>query len=466
MKEVRRNIWFIAAVFITLFVVLVVSLVYNTAIYGGRWVNSPYNPRLREQRALVTPGDILDRNGVVLATTDDQGNRIYNGRKAVRKAYCHVVGDAYGFCPTGAETFHASTLLGYNADILSQIRQVLLQEPVRGNDLTLTIDVELQTLAASQLGSQKGAIALINYKTGEILALASTPGFDPSAIEGAESIADFSSEDAVLINRATQGRYVPGSIFKVVTAIAALERAGISTTWEFACTGSIEVDGGVVTCSGVHGKVNLVEAFAQSCNTAFAALGLEVGGANMAAAAEKAGFNEDFMFQDLTLYSSRYEMNAYSDDYDLAWSAIGQNTETVTPLHMAMLAGAVANGGIAKEPRLVVRSDTVTGFLRSTMTDQRYMGTATAQTIQEMMLETVASGTGKKAAVAGYEVAGKTGTAEVGGSKSPHAWFIGYVADSDHPLAIAVVVENGGGGGSVAAPIASAVFAEAIQSGY
>lgn len=467
MKEIRRNIWFIAAVFILMFVILVVSMVYNTAIYGGRWVNSPYNPRLRQQRTLVTPGDILDRNGTVLATTGEDGTRDYEGKKSLRKAYSHVVGDAYGFCPTGAETFHASTLLGYNSDLITQMRQAILREPSRGTDLMLTVDADLQAAAVGGLSGHRGAVALINYRTGEIYALASTPGFDPAAITGVESLAGLDGEDAVLINRATQGRYVPGSIFKVVTAAAAIERAGITETWTHTCTGSLVTEGGVVTCSSAHGDVDLTEAFARSCNTAFATLALEVGGRDMAAAAEKAGFNHDFTYRDLTLYASRYDADAYSSDYELAWSAIGQSTDTVTPLHMAMLAGAVANDGIAREPRLVMRSgEEVAGFLRSTMTDARYMRASTAHALDTLMRAAVEDGTGSRAAVAGHTVAGKTGTAEVGASRDPHAWFIGYVAETDHPLAIAVVVENGGSGGRVAAPIASDILEKAIDLGY
>jgi len=461
MKELRKNIKYLLGIMVICFILLTVYLVYDAVIWGNRWLNSPYNPRLQQQRATVIPGNIYDRTGKLLVGTNKNGKRTYLEYKNQRYSMCHIIGDTRGLCATGVESTYAATLLGYNASFLSTMKQFIQQTPVTGNNVTLTADETLCTTAYKALDGKKGAVVLINYKTGEILAMTSTPGFDPKNIDDA----DLSDSSSVLVNRAIQGRYVPGSIFKVITLASALEN-GISPSWSYDCDGNLELSGDTITCPSAHGEMTLEEAFAQSCNCAFAKLGCTLGASKLVKTAEGTGIFQENMYKDFTLYASKIAIGAGSRQSEIGWAAIGQDKDTVTPLGMCMIAGGIANGGMMKEPRLVKTSGLDMSTLTSALQDTRIMSSSVAKSLKSMMRTVVEEGTGTRAAVDGVTVCGKTGTAEVGGSRNPHAWFIGFVEESEHPLAIAVVVENGGSGGRVAAPIAKKVLEKAINSGY
>ncbi len=461
MKVLRKKIKLLLGVMGVCFILLTGYLVYDAVIWGNRWLNSPYNPRLQQQRATVTPGDIYDRTGELIVSTNDSGQRTYLENKSQRYAMCHIIGDTKGLCATGVESTYAATLLGYNASFLNTMKQFLEQTPVKGNDITLTADESLCTTAYKAMDGAHGAVILMNYKTGEILAMTSTPGFDPKNMDDA----DLSSESSVLVNRAIQGRYVPGSIFKVVTLTAALNN-GITERWGYTCDGTLELEGDTITCPSEHGEQTLEEAFANSCNCAFAQLGVELGADKLVSTAQSMGFYKETMYKDFTLYASKLGITSDSRESEIGWAAIGQDKDTVTPMQMCMIAAGIANGGVVKEPRLVKPSALDVSNLTSALQDSRIMSAELAGQVKDMMRTVVEEGTGTRAAVDGVTVCGKTGTAEVGGSQKAHAWFIGFIEESEHPLAITVIVENGGSGGRVAAPIAQTVLEKAVEAGY
>ena len=205
-----------------------------------------------------------------------------------------------------------------------------------------------------------------SYKTGEILAMTSTPGFDPKNMDDA----DLSPESSVLVNRAIQGRYVPGSIFKVVTLTAALNN-GITERWGYTCDGTLELEGDTITCPSEHGEQTLEEAFANSCNCAFAQLGVELGADKLVSTAQSMGFYKETMYKDFTLYASKLGITSDSRESEIGWAAIGQDKDTVTPMQMCMIAASIANGGIVKEPRLVKPSALDVSNLTSALQDSR-----------------------------------------------------------------------------------------------
>ena len=300
----KHNIRVVLCATLALFAVLGGYLLYATYSYGGRWFTTPYNTRLRNAKNSVIPGDITDRNGTVLVTTGADGQREYPVGDETRRAVSHVIGDTQGDVPTGAETFLAADLLGFNASLTDRIAQ-LFAEKRRGSDVQLTIDAALQTFAAQQFPEGKyGAVTVINYKTGEVLSLYSNPEYDAAHPEQFKD-----ANNGVLINRATQGRYAPGSVFKIVTLACALENIPDVQNRTFNCTGSVDVtDEMKLTDSGGegHGTVTLQEAFAQSCNIAFGQLALELGQEKLRETAEKMGFNGNFLFEDLIVYESLF----------------------------------------------------------------------------------------------------------------------------------------------------------------
>ena len=214
----------------------------------------------------------------------------------------------------------------------------------------------------------------------------------------------------------------------------------------------------------------LSEAFVNSCNTTFAALSQELGYEMLGDTAQKLGFNENFMFGDMIVYNSSYPIDNLSPE-DLAWSSIGQGRVLATPMHMAIIASTIANGGVMHEPHLIRRIITPQGGMRAlpgSFEGRRVMESATAQQLEKEMIRVVKYGTGTRAALSnGYVVAGKTGSAEASNDKTveSHAWFVGYITNDNAPYAISVLVENGGSGGGVAAPLARKTLLKAINLG-
>ena len=260
MKELRRNIRIRGAIMLSGILVLAIYLNYTVMLNGNRWTNSASNTRLVTARKNVIAGDILDRNGVTLATSDEDGARVYNSSSSIRRAVSQTVGDTLGMSGTGVETFHASTLLGLSNNILDRVTQALSGAERRGSDIYLTIDAELSEYIMERFPENKsGAVVLMNYKTGELYAMVSLPTYDP------KRVAKRSDEDAdaPYLNRVTQGMYPPGSTFKIVTLAAALESLTDVQQREFYCAGEMVVGDGTVTDNegNGHGDLTLKSAF-------------------------------------------------------------------------------------------------------------------------------------------------------------------------------------------------------------
>ena len=464
MRELRRNMRMVGVILLCLFLFVGSWFGWSAYEQGTRWMSSGSNARLNSARKKVTMGTITDRNGVTLAYTDSDGSRCYASGSDLRRALSQTVGDTLSMSGTGVETMHAGILLGFSGSIIDRTWQWLSGEDTRGDDIRLTVDAELSAYIAEQFpDGYSGAAAVINYKTGEILAMVSMPNYDPYKA-GSDSVVD-----TAYLNRCLQGKYAPGSVFKIVTLAAALEKKTGVSSRTYTCEGSRLFADVPVTCAGgtVHGEMTLQEAFADSCNVTFAALSYELGGTEMLRMAENFGFNDNFTFQDLVLYESEYPEDLQSVA-DLAWSGVGQSRVLVTPLHMAMIAGCIGNGGVMMNPVLIDQVTGSTGIprLRNTAgTYRQAISAGTARVIEEYMRAAVEDGTGYRAQVDGYTVCGKTGSAETSNDKSmeTNAWFVGYVAEDTHPYAVAVVIEQGGAGGDKAARLAGKALKRAID---
>jgi peptidoglycan glycosyltransferase len=363
------------------------------------------------------------------------------------------------------------------------VLNVLLGGDARARGLRLTIDHELQVAAAAALGDQRGAVVALDPATGAVLAMVSSPSFDPNSLigSGAGAAGAALETDATepLLNRAIGATYAPGSTFKIVTATAALEAAIAAPATEFDNPAVFPLPGstaGIRNFSrdpcGPGDTVTLSDAFARSCNTTFADLGLQVGAEALVGAAEGFGFNLDIPLE----LPVQPAVIPSVDEFEfalpaLAQSAIGERDVRATPLQMALVASAVANGGEIMEPYLIDSVFTASAEIESAAEPvvwRRAMSPATAATLTDLMELAVTSGTGRRGAVPGVRIGGKTGTAEVPGGP-PHAWFTAFGPVDAEPgvpeIVVAVVVESGGDagedatGGTVAAPIAQQVMA-------
>ncbi len=465
MKRQRIRARLVALLLALLFLLLGVYGIWSVTHYGSRWFSYAANPRLVALKKNVTEGDILDRNGVVLATTDENGKRVFQSTASARSAVVHLIGDRRGMVGNSVESFHAGYLYGYNSSLRDAIyRLTHADAPRRGNDVTLTIDARLCEAIPAAFRSHSvtrdlnGAAVVMNYMTGELLALVSLPGFDPdNATE--ERIAALAQP---YFNRATQGTYPPGSTFKIITAAAALEQLADAAQRSFTCTGTLPVTDSFAVRDfhqTAHGTLTLAKAFTHSCNVAFATLALELGNTALQKTAERFGFNQNFLFRDLVVENSAFPAGTQSAEA-LAATGYGQSALTVTPMHLCLIAAAVARGGVMPEPRLLHTVKSASGstvLSLSSATVRTVCDAETAEALQRMMRDVVqGGGSGTRAAVTGMDIRGKTGTAEtyVEKNKVNYGWFTGYNAQDELPFAVCVLVEDipeGESGGTTAA---------------
>lgn len=470
MKTLRVHFRMLSLLLLALFVLLAGYGVHSVSTYGNRWFATNRNPRVRAQKENVLAGDIRDRSGTLLAHTEEDGTRVYQADATARRAVVHVLGDTRGNVANAVETFQTSYLYGFQTSLLEPAANLLTGQK-RGDTVILTIDSRLcQAITASYArheysAGKNGAAVVMNYRTGEVLALISLPEYDPM------NITDEVKQSAAspFWNRATQALYPPGSTFKIVTASAALENLAGVEDWEFDCLdGALDFgDHFISDYQGEHhGKIRLKSGFVQSCNKLFATLAYNLGSDRMLRTAQRFGFNDNFLFRDLVVENSSFPTSAASD-YALAGSGFGQAAVSATPMHLCMIAGAIANGGVMMEPRMLLRVDSAGGVQRTgfqTRTYRTVVSPTVASRLQEYMRAVVTQGTGRRAAIPDLTICGKTGTADSTSGSQPitYGWFVGYAAEDTYPYAVAVVVENIDpmtSGGTVAAPIAGDIFA-------
>jgi len=411
-------------------------------VYGGEWAAAPFNATVY-RRGVLSMGVVTDRNGVVLAEAPG-GIRLFAENATVRRATLHAVGDRDSNIGTGALTVYAPELIGYNLVTGSYSLNN------SGRRIALTIDSDLNVAALRALDGRNGVVMVSNYLTGEVLCMVSSPTFDPGSPP-----ADFNTPEyeGVFVNRAIQSAYIPGSVFKIVTAAAAIDRIGDIHEREFVCTGSAEVGNGTLICPGEHGTLGFERGMRVSCNIVYGMIALDLGADVMAEYAEKLGLSGRTTVDGITTARGNFD-KAPADSLNLAWSGVGQYNNTVCPASMLRFVGAIANEGNAVGLQLRKRSGLSTVTAPGT---ERILSRRTAEELGNIIEIQ------NRESFPGLEIHAKSGTAQVGGNREPHAWYVGYITNENYPLAFVVVVENGGGGFAVASPIANKVLQEAIS---
>lgn len=437
-----------------------VYFIANLVTNAAQWSSMPQNGHLSDSSGLEKAGMIYDRNGTVLAQSID-GKRLYNDDEAVRCACLPVVGDDSVNISTAIQTVYRSELSGYDFAFGLGLPEALKS----GKNITLTIDSRVQTAAYEALGSNKGAVVIYNYKTGEIICMASTPTYDP--MNKPEDINTNDKYDGAYINRAVSAAYPPGSTFKLVTAAAALENIDGVEKREYDCSGSTKIGGKEINCFEVNGHVGFRDALMTSCNGYFAHLAVDVGQKDMTKQAENMGFNTNWTFDGIETVQSTYDVSKASEN-ELAWSGVGQYTVLESPMNMAIRSAAIANGGTPVKPMIVKNISMPFGIASSDKTSEegsKMMDKDVAKKLSDMMDYTVSNYYGKGTFSDALDVCAKTGTAEVSdGGGDAHAWVTGFTKDQDCPLAFAVVVEHGNSGYGAAVPVASQALEAAAQS--
>lgn len=440
-----------AKVLLVLVLVLSLGVMFFLSDYlinSAKWVHSAGSPHIYNAENIGC-GQIADRNGNLLL--DLTGDRTYAAIPSLRASTMHWLGDRNGNISAPALSYYAKEIAGY--DPLSG----LYAYGGVGGQVQLTLSAELQMAALEAMGDNKGTLAIINYETGEILCAVSTPTYDP------DDVPDIAGDttgayDGVFVNRFTQSTYTPGSIFKIVTMIAALECIDDIETQEFVCTGEVEYGIDKVTCEKVHGTQDIKDAFKNSCNCAFAKVSEQIGGKRLEKYAQQLGVLSGVQFDGITTAAGNIE-SADQADVLVAWSAIGQHKDLINPASFLTLVGAVANDGVARQIYLVdnIKTGMTTTYQADHGESKRLMSTETALKLQELMRNNVENYYGDEN-FAGFTVCAKSGTAEVGGDQKPNAMFTGFITDEGYPLAFIVTIENGGYGRLTCIPVLEKVL--------
>lgn len=459
----NREYTVIAYFFLMIFLAMIAYFVYFQFVVSETFINSPYNSLQNLFSERVVRGQIVASDGTVLAKTqvsDDGAElRIY----PYGNMYAHAVGYAVNG-KSGLENQCNFDLLRSHQFFIEQIFDDISGKKSEGDTVVTTLVHKLQETAYQSLGKYDGAVIALEPETGKILAMVSKPDFNPETIaENWESIN--SSESSVLYNRATQGKYAPGSVFKIFTALEYYrEHPKTYKNYSYDCTSSITVDGHVIHCAGnkVHGTEDLKSSFAHSCNASFANIGLTIKNNSLQKTCNDLLFNKDLPIA-FESSKSRFSL-ADSDSSALTMqTCIGQGNTMVSPLHMALVAGSICNDGVLMTPYLVDHTENINEVIvhqNDPVINSTLMSKAEAEVLESFMEAVVTDGTGTKLSGQSYKAYGKTGTAQVSDtSDQTNAWFVGYAKKEGYKdIAIAVVVENSGTGSTYAVPIAKQVF--------
>ena len=489
MRPIGANVFRTGLALACAFAVLALGAGWWQVAEAEHLATAPDNPAVIALARRTLRGPIVDRQGAWLArsTRDKNGEAVRTYRDTTISPVVGYASRLFG--TSGLERAYNAQLLGLiGSDPLGGLTDKFKLAPRAPLGLKLALDLRLQGAAVKALGTDVGAVVMLDPITGEILALASTPTFDATAIANPDTaVKAFTTlrEDPKnpLLPRATLGRYVPGSVFKIVTSIAALDTRAVTPATTFPEQPAAEKTGLLVNGyrirDGHHPQtgataLDFTGATEVSCNIWFALAGLRTGGSALVSTAAELGFGAPIPF-DLPTAISRVTSGkgsapgGFVDDVELASAAFGQGQTFVTPLQMALVAATVANDGVLMKPHLVTAL-TGDGPGARTINPEvwrRVIGVDDARAIQVAMQQAVEGPLGRLftsgAKVAGVPTAGKSGTAELGGTGEPHSWFIGFAPVDNPKVAIAVLVERGGRGGERAAPLAGAMLTKYFE---
>jgi peptidoglycan glycosyltransferase len=419
--------------------------------------DNPNNRRVLFEEQRIKRGIIRADDGTILAANRKLSQDRYGRRYPTGELFAHPVGfTSLDRGRTGLEDFYNDPLTGRRSDAIGALERLLGPQKV-GDDLRTTLDPRAQEAAYQALGGRPGAVVALDVETAAVRVMAATPSYDPS-----------NPANAKTFNRATQGRFPPGSTMKTVTAAAALDTGRYEPGSMVSGENGKVISGRPLENFGGEdfGPIDLTTALTNSVNTVWAEVAETLGKRTMGDYMERFGFYDDPPLDypdDQMVPSGEYGprgrlLSPTSDQIDVGRMAIGQDKLLVTPLQMATVAQTIGNGGLRMEPRLVEKVLDPDGrTIDEPLPEEaeRVMSEDSAAKLTEMMKNVVREGTGTAAALEGVEVAGKTGTAELGDG-SDDLWFIGFT----DKVAVAAVVERqrGGFGGTVAAPVAKRVL--------
>lgn len=426
-------------------------------------INNSYNGRQELLTAQNRRGTIYAAGGQVLAETqtdeNDKETRVY----PYENLFAHAVGYASNG-KYGIESLSNYYLINSNAKLADKVASEVAGNKYPGDSVVTTLDVDVQEVAFKSLGIYKGAIIVSEPSTGKIIAMVSKPDFDPNEIDVIWKDLLEDKESTVLLNRATQGLYPPGSTFKIVTALEYIrENPETYSQYTYQCSGRFTSGQDTINCyhGSVHGHEDFTKSFAKSCNASFANIGMQLDRNRFGNTLDELLFNEELPAA-FAYNKSRLVIDENTSDSDVLQATIGQGTTQITPLHLNMITCAIANKGVLMKPYMVdyVKNNENTVVRQfHPVTYKKLMSEEEAAALTVLMQEVVESGTGTKLSGLSYTAAGKTGSAEFNSVKTDsHAWFTGFAPAEDPQVCVTIIIEGAGSGGDYAVPIAKRIF--------
>ncbi len=462
-KKTNVKLYILSCVVFLMFTGMSVFLVWFNLTNQSEFFNNSYNSRQELMAEQNIRGTIYSSDGEKLAYTvtnsDSTEERVY----PFCEIFCHVIGYA-SHGKSGVEALANYELSHSSTSINNKMLSSVNGEKNPADDVYTTLDSELQEIADKALGVYQGAIVVSEVKTGRILAMVSKPGFDPNEIGTLFKNLTEDEESSVLLNRATQGLYPPGSIFKIVTTLEYLrEHDNDLSTYAYQCSGTFSLNNIKISCFNhkSHGYLTYEESVTNSCNSSFANIGVGL---------DLDAFSDTL---DGLLFGTELPINLPSgiSSYDLVGdgtkeaiiqSSFGQGKTIVTPLQMNLITCAIANNGTLMKPQVLSHIQASDGSVVKTYSPVSYeklMTEEEAEILTDLMVQVVEVGTASKLNDLPYSVAGKTGSAEYDSSKIySHSWFTGFAPAEDPEIAVTIIMEEAGTGSSYAVPVAKRIF--------
>jgi len=459
----KREIMLSMCFFVALFIGMIGYLTYFVATNEQDMINNSYNSRQEILLSRNYRGSIYSRDGEVLAETilDQDQNEVRE--YPFEDLFSHIVGySTQG--RMGVEALANYYLINTNTSITNKVANDMAGVKNPGDDVYTTLDVQIQKVADEQLNIYRGAIVVTEVKTGKILAMVSHPNFDPNEIEEIWDDLIKNDSSSVLLNRATQGIYPPGSTFKIITALEYIrENPNSYSNYSFQCNGFYKEGDSRINCyhGSNHGAVDFERSFAKSCNASFVNIGMQL---------DKKSFTktlEDLLFgKKLPLTLTHGKSSVHVEDEistdEMMQTVIGQGRTQITPIHLNMITCAIANDGVLMKPYVLDRVVNDEGTVIKSFKPDDYaklMSKEESDILSQLMTSVVEKGTASKLDGLDYTAAGKTGSAEYNNVKGDsHAWFTGFAPAEDPEVCVTIIVEGAGSGGDYAVPIARRIF--------
>lgn len=466
-RMINRDILQISIFFVVLFFALMVYLGYFLTFRASAVINNTYNKRSEAIKKTVKRGAIYDADGNALAITETDENGKEKRVYPYGNIFAHTVGfDVNG--GLGLESSYNYYLLSSHTNFFEKISNEVNKVKNPGDSIHTSLSGNMQTYISDLLGETMGGVIALDPETGQVKALVSKPDFDPNTVS--DNWNDIISDDerSPLLNRVTQGKYTPGSTFKIFTMLEYMRENPNFKDYTYTCEGSIKGPNYLITCSGgeAHGHEDSRTAFAVSCNCAFANMALLLDRKEWIENNEKMLFGSDLGI-DLAFNESAFRLKEDSSDFMVMQTGFGQGETSTNPLHLSLVMSAFANNGVLMKPHLVTKVTSESGRTVHQFRDKRWKTLCSPSECQEMneyLRAVVTEGTANGLNWGNYTAYGKTGTAETRSNKNENydrSWFVGYGELNGEKLVLCVIVDN-----MNEAPMAAVDYAGAIFSYY